>query len=312
MIACMRTWVAILWVVVFAGGLGILASGCGNSVGSPRKDSGPGPDAPSSYGGVAGSGGLTSTGGVEGTGGSGGTTMIGCPGEGGPTMMRLPQGYCIDSTEVTRAQYAAWLAKTPSASEQDVWCSWNATFAPDSTCMSQRYACNAGSGSNSCDDIPQICVDWCDAYAYCKAMGKRLCGRIGGGANGFDDYANESSGQWYNACVSGGANNIYTYGNTYDATACNGPDSAPAEAVGSYPRCQSPVSGYGGVYDLTGNVWEWEDCCSGNTGPTDPCRQRGGSFGGGRGDAGNQRCDESSSLARNSSQVNLGFRCCAD
>ena len=39
----------------------------------------------------------------------------------------------------------------------------------------------------------------------------------------------------------------------------------------------------------------------------------GGSFGGGlRAQAGSQRCDEDASLARNSSQVYLGFRCCAD
>jgi formylglycine-generating enzyme required for sulfatase activity len=226
-------------------------------------------------------------------------------------MVRLPQGYCIDTTEVTKAQYAAWLAKTPSASAQDSWCSWNTTFSPSSSCMSGRYACSSGGGI--CDQTPQICVDWCDAYAYCKAVGKRLCGKIRGGANGFDDYASANLSQWYNACVSGEAANIYTYGNTYDSTACIGSENAPADSVGSHPRCQSPISGYSGVYDLTGNVWEWEDSCSGNTGETDLCRERGGSFGGGiAGEAGNQRCDDNSSLARNNSQQNLGFRCCAD
>jgi formylglycine-generating enzyme required for sulfatase activity len=261
-------------------------------------------------GGNLGTGGGVGTGGKLGTGG-GGSTVLGCPGEGGPTMVRLPQGYCIDTTEVTRAQYAAWLAKSPSTNTQDGWCSWNTTFDPGSSCMSQRYVCSAGSGT--CDQVPQICVDWCDAYAYCKAVNKRLCGKIAGGANGFDDYANASASQWYNACVSGEAANIYTYGNTYDATACMGSESAPAQSVGSHPQCQSPISAYRGIYDLTGNVWEWEDSCSGNTGPTDPCRRRGGSFGGGiAAGAGNQRCDESSTLTRDNSQVNLGFRCCAD
>jgi len=227
-------------------------------------------------------------------------------------MVRLPLGYCIDTTEVSRSQYAAWLAMAPPASAQDSWCTWNTTFVPSSSCMSQRYVCNTGSDSSGCDHEPQICVDWCDAYAYCKAVGKRLCGKIGGGANGFDDYASASASQWYGACASGEANNGYTYGNTYDATACIGSETAPASSVGSHPRCQSPVTSYSGVYDLTGNVWEWEDSCSGNTGSTDSCRRRGGSFGGGMGDGGNQRCDGGSALARDVSKVNVGFRCCAD
>jgi formylglycine-generating enzyme len=224
-------------------------------------------------------------------------------------MVRLPQGYCIDTTEVTRAQYAAWLAKSPSPNEQDEACLWNTTFAPSSSCMSERYVCSAGS---ACDPHPQICVNWCDAYAYCRAVGKRLCGKVGGGANGFADYASATSSQWYNACASGDANNAYTYGNTYDAAACIGRETAPAREVATGPGCQSSVTGYSGIYDLTGNVWEWEDSCSGNVGAADSCRRRGGSFGGGLGDGGDQRCDQDSSLARNSSRVNVGFRCCAD
>jgi formylglycine-generating enzyme required for sulfatase activity len=38
------------------------------------------------------------------------------------------------------------------------------------------------------------------------------------------------------------------------------------------------VDGYEGVYDLTGNVWEFEDSCDGATGNKDWCASRGGSF----------------------------------
>lgn len=48
-------------------------------------------------------------------------------------------------------------------------------------------------------------------------------------------------------------------------------------AVGSMTGCQSSVSSYEGVYDLIGNVSEWEDCCDGTYGK-DTCQVRGGDF----------------------------------
>jgi len=48
--------------------------------------------------------------------------------------------------------------------------------------------------------------------------------------------------------------------------------------VGMLEACASSVTGYSGVYDLSGNVWEWEDSCDGYVGSNDYCRVRGGSF----------------------------------
>ena len=48
--------------------------------------------------------------------------------------------------------------------------------------------------------FPVVGVNWCQAYGFCKSAGKRLCGRIGGGANAFTDYASAAASQWYNAC----------------------------------------------------------------------------------------------------------------
>jgi formylglycine-generating enzyme required for sulfatase activity len=190
-------------------------------------------------------------------------------------MVRLPQGYCIDSTEVTRGQYAAWLngSPTPSTTGQISDCTWNTSFVPDASCMGMSDVCQTG-----CDNHPQVCVDWCDAYAYCQAVGKRLCGKIGGGSVGYNDYVDVSLSQWYNACTSHGAN-TYAYGNTYDRQACNDANGVrnTTVAVGTLITCQSSVSGYGGVYDLSGNVYEWEDSCSG-TGQSARCRMRSGSF----------------------------------
>ena len=50
------------------------------------------------------------------------------------------------------------------------------------------------------DHHPIVWVDWCDAYAYCKGVGKRLCGAIGGGPVDFHTgYADTNQSQWYRA-----------------------------------------------------------------------------------------------------------------
>ncbi len=82
-----------------------------------------------------------------------------------------------------------------------------------------------------------------EAAAACARIGWRLC----------------TSGELLEAC--GGGERDWTFGSEFDAGACNVQQaySAPGSGVaseapaGDYPRCQSPE----GVYDLTGNLWEW-------------------------------------------------------
>jgi formylglycine-generating enzyme required for sulfatase activity len=221
-------------------------------------------------------------------------------------MVMLPEGYCIDSTEVTRDQYAAWLATNPQTNQQPSHCSWNTTFVPDASCMSKSYVCQGG----SCGNHPQVCVEWCDAFAYCKGVGKRLCGKRGGGATEFGGWANASVSQWYNACASDGWNSIYPYGSTYLGSTCNGGDAGKGTTVpvGSMSGCQSSVAGYQGVYDLSGNVYEWEDSCDGTTGQQDQCRLRGGSF---AYVGGVLRCDGGDYDLRSVARGSVGLRCCA-
>jgi formylglycine-generating enzyme required for sulfatase activity len=190
-------------------------------------------------------------------------------------MVALPEGYCIDSTEVTRSQYQTWLAAGPATSGQIADCAANTSFTPDATCMAGPEVCQ-GSG---CGDHPQTCVDWCDAYAFCRGVGKRLCGRIGGGSVDSNDHADPTLDQWFNACSSHGQF-AFPYSSTYRGTACNGGDywvpnygNNTTLAVGSLTTCQSPSSSYAGVYDLSGNVWEWEDSCGAGG-----CFARGGSY----------------------------------
>jgi formylglycine-generating enzyme len=273
----------------------------------------------------AGSGGETSspdTGLASGSAGAGGSAGLG--GSGGASVCQtsctaleqcwngvlcvaksvsLPSGFSIDATEVTQAQYHAWLATAPSTSGQASLCSWNTSYSPEASCLTSGGICET-----DCLNHPQVCVDWCDAYAYCSAVGKRLCGRVGGGSNGYEDLSNVSLSQWYNACTSNGAN-VYPYGDTYDAQTCNGSDKGVEITlpVGAASACQSSVDGYRGIFDLGGNVWEWEDSCDSFYGRQDSCRLRGGSFENSRGSL---LCDTNWSYTRDTNNRATGFRCC--
>ena len=219
-----------------------------------------------------------------------------CNGTSSAQMVALPGGYSIDSTEVTRCQYAAWLQTKPTISNQALACAWNTDYTP---------AC--GWPPTNDGNLPVVCVDWCDAYAYCAAMGKRLCGKIGGGSNA--GHADASASQWYAACSSGGLFD-FPYGDAYDGQACNSSDVGYlAVEVGSMPGCQSTENGYEGVYDLSGNVWEWEDSCDGDTGTSDICSIRGGSY---NGEGMLVGCGVGVSLGdRDFVDGDIGFRCCS-
>jgi hypothetical protein len=78
-LARMRRRMGCLCVVVLAGGVGIMVSGCGSSTSVPHKDAGTAPDLPISSGGVGGSSGSTLIGGSGGSipGGAGGSAGAG-------------------------------------------------------------------------------------------------------------------------------------------------------------------------------------------------------------------------------------------
>jgi hypothetical protein len=217
----------------------------------------------------------------------------------GPSIVLIQSAfayYCIDSTEVTNGDYRAFLTDVRTQPPtQDAWCTWNTDFEPFSA---------ADGSTTGAPEEPVRGVDWCDAYAYCNWAGKHLCGLIGGGPNQYQNFTRADTSEWFNACSDYGALE-YPYGTTYDARACAGADSPRGlGAVGTLPMCKTPT----GAFDLSGNVWEWEDSCTAATGASDTCRARGGSYETG---AALLSCDGDSALPRSTVDATLGFRCCS-
>ena len=228
-------------------------------------------------------------------GGSGGS-LGDCPSTGGLMVQVLggPAPYCMDITEVTQSNYEAFLASDPDPNDQTGAC----------TGQGFTVTCSDYNPFNH-PDWPVACVDWCDATAFCKAVGKRLCGRISGGPLTPDEGNDPAESQWYRACSNNGAD-IYPYGNIYDLDRCagvNAPTDGPVD-VGFYPTCVNAL----GNKDLSGNVREWEDACDGGA-----CRVRGGSWlDGPMSPPDTLRCDSDGTMAMTANDDEVGFRCCAD
>ena len=197
-------------------------------------------------------------------------------------------GYSVDSTEVTVANYKAFLkAKAGDTSGQPAVCSWNKSYYDVAMPVEN-------------DTWPIAKVDWCDANAYCSWAGKRLCGAIGGGPADFVDFLNAAKSQWFRAC-GGSAGQSHPNTNAMCNNKGGFTDTAP---VSSFPGCEGF---FPGLFDLQGNVAEWVDACDGTSGQGDHCILAGGSeidqlaY-----------CTESfKDVTRGESARTFGFRCCS-
>jgi sulfatase modifying factor 1 len=222
-------------------------------------------------------------------------------------MVTIDSRFCIDPIEVTNEAYRSFLATSPDPSSQDAVCQWNTDFSIDDT----------ASGPEVCqtrhkeDDYPVTCVNWCDARAFCKSLGKHLCGRMHGGPNPDSAHADPAQSEWFDACSKGGKL-VFPTGE-YDPQACNVDSQGPVPA--GAPGQEICEGGYLGLQHMSGNVREWEDSCSGETGAGDACLTRGGSFDSGgattEGHAPDLQCDVHDAYTRDDTDFAIGFRCCS-
>jgi formylglycine-generating enzyme required for sulfatase activity len=247
---------------------------------------------------------------------------LGCPLLPGPQLVELPLPagtpgtYCVDQTEVTNKQYADFLATNPSTGSQPSTCAWNTDFTP--TAMASPENCPNVSlvyDPIARPNFPVACIDWCDATAYCKSVGKHLCRSFAGGDLPTNKTTDATSDEWYAACSAGGSVK-FTYGNTYQGNYCNMDlFGAPSSIqVGTAPACHGASLPYSYLYDMNGNVAEWQSACNGTAGAADTCAARGGSWLSSNSPdptrAGDCVAAPTSARSRRSSQI--GFRCCYD
>ena len=130
---------------------------------------------------------------------------------------------------------------------------------------------------------PQAMVAWQAANDSCAARGKRLC----------------TQEEWRGACR-GPENLTYPYGNRYEPRTCITSAKDP-DRSGRRANCRS----WAGVYDLSGNLWEWTSTPAARAGYYEVA---GGSWGSGDHSA----CAETKYSFFPQNQYPLvGFRCCA-
>lgn len=209
--------------------------------------------------------------------------------------------FCIDVKEVTAAEYLQFLGASdrPTSDELAV-CDWNAAQFGNPTLF-------------VADSKPATNVDFCDAWAYCKWAGKHLCGNTLDAGRASTEEPTDS--QWTTACMNGAAATDYPTGSALaDAGACNiGLGSSAPAPVGSYPGCKGIADPYDKIFDMAGNVLEWDQ--SGTSGAFDSGAAhsemkagiRGGSY---ASELATSRCKVGAAATIATKNGTIGFRCC--
>ena len=203
----------------------------------------------------------------------------------GATLMRVGRldGTCawMDRTEVTRSQYAAFLASVPADDANVPAClGHNPGFEPDGVDLEPP-------------NLPVTGVDWCDAAAYCAWVGKSLCGTYKAGAR--------DASEFVTICTDGDHAG-FDYGEL-EGDRCNGGGASALAEVATFQACITPTL----VVDLVGNAKEWVAECEGD-GFDHGCLARGGAFDDKGAELG---CQAQRTYPRSYSEDSLGFRCCA-
>ena len=231
------------------------------------------------------------------------------------------KSFWIDQHEVTVAEFAKFVAATGYKTDAEKF-GWSGAFAIKSGQWEKTKGADwrhpEGPGSEAAGNEPVCQVSWNDTAAYAKWAGKRL----------------PTEAEWEYAARGGLVQKEYSWGDDLR------PNGKPAANwwQGSFPKQNTgedgfigrapvgsfPPNGYG-LYDMTGNVWEWcADWYSENyyavsthddpKGPNEGKERaiRGGSWMCAENFCTNYRVAARSHATPDSGLNNLGFRCVRD
>jgi formylglycine-generating enzyme required for sulfatase activity len=224
-------------------------------------------------------------------------------------MVRVATGagtdYCIDSTEVTRAEYAAFLPEA-SLSAQSV--------RPPTNCKNSNtsFIPTAHWPPGTTGDLPVDGVDWCDAESFCAWAGRRLCRGLGNADlwHQDGDFTDSTKSEWASACTALGTRS-YPYGKEPHAGACADNSSGESDERSTVGPTAC-VGGVAGVRDMVGNVYEWLDACSFSWG-VDHCALLGSAVKDPHLSAtAVAQCSDANTVPYYQNFAGVGIRCCAD
>lgn len=269
--------------------------------------------------------------------GSGGKDGFPADGE-GPVHEVTLRPFYVDACTVTNAQFEKFVAATHYKTEAERF-GWSYVFAPFLSPVNSRFIMGSpqgtpwwyavkdaywyqpeGPGSNMEErmDHPVVHLSWNDALAYSKWADKRLL----------------TEAEWEYAARGGLDQNIYPWGNELTPNGqhmCNiwqgtfpEKNTARDGFIGTAPAQSFEQNGYG-LYNVSGNVWEWiSDWFSPAAYSTEPRdnpqgppggdrrSMRGGSFLCHKSYCNRYRVAARNSNTPDSSSSNIGFRCAAD